>query len=216
VNALRRREHPGHAQGQRPARWCREGLVAVGADLTLIAQSDSLREGDSERGLRDRQTPGPPPLARPAVNVDGLGVEHTSGELNREPLRRYLWKVAAATLLVAVCPVLVVWWLRTSGAIRSAPLGMILALSLSLGASYLGSAFWKTRTTSGDLLFGELMVWGFVRRWRAERRVLSAVQLIGSMNHAQTSVTGPASGEGKGPASGEGHGPASGEGEGGG
>jgi len=91
--------------------------------------------------------------------------------LNAVRLARYLWQVAAATFLVAVCPVLAVWWLRTSGTIDTAPVGMIFAIGLSLGASYVGGAFWETRTSSGDLLFGELMVWGFVRRWLNERRL---------------------------------------------
>jgi hypothetical protein len=109
--------------------------------------------------------------------------------LNPVRLRRYLWQVAAATFLVAVCPILVVWWLRTSGTIGTAPLGMALAIGLSLGASYVGSAFWETRTRSGDLLFGELMVWGFIRRWRNDRRLASALQMLGPMNDAQTRVT---------------------------
>jgi len=102
--------------------------------------------------------------------------------LNPVRLRRYLWQVAAATFLVAVCPILVVWWLRTSGTIGTAPLGMALAIGLSLGASYVGRAFWETRTSSGDLLFGELMVWGFIRRWRNDRRLASALQMLGPMN----------------------------------
>ena len=104
-------------------------------------------------------------------------------------LRRYLWQVAAATFLVAVCPILVVWWLRASGTIGTAPLGMALAIGLSLGASYVGSAFWEKRTSSSDLLFGELMVWGFIRRWRNDRRLASAVQLLGRMNEAQKRLT---------------------------
>jgi hypothetical protein len=109
--------------------------------------------------------------------------------LNPVRLRRYLWQVAAATFLVAVCPILVVWWLRTSGTIGTAPLGMALAIGLSLGASYVGSALWETRTSSSDLLFGELMVWGFIRRWRNERRLASALQLLGPMNEAQKRLT---------------------------
>jgi putative nucleotidyltransferase with HDIG domain len=62
---------------------------------------------------------------------------------------------------------------------------MVLAMVLSLGMSYLGSAFWGTRSGSGDLLFAELMPWGFVRRWRADRRLASAIELLGAMNQAQ-------------------------------
>ncbi len=104
---------------------------------------------------------------------------------SRVPIGRYLCQVVAATTLVAVCPILVVWWLRTSGAVTDAPLGMAIAIALSLGASYVGAAFWETRSSSGDVLFGELMLWGFLRRLRNERRLASAVEVVGSMNQAQ-------------------------------
>jgi hypothetical protein len=168
MNAVSHDQQPGCAQELRPF---------------------SRRGEHVERGCQDQQPPDPAPQPRSAQKAAGSGADHMVAALNPVRLRRYLWQVAAATFLVAVCPILVVWWLRTSGTIGTAPLGMAVAIGLSLGASYVGSAFWETRTSSGDLLFGELMVWGFIRRWRNDRRLASALQMLGPMNEAQKRVT---------------------------
>jgi HD-GYP domain-containing protein (c-di-GMP phosphodiesterase class II) len=131
---------------------------------------------------------------KPAAVLDAAA-ERRAERPGAASLRRHLWKVAVATFLVAVCPMLLVWRLRAAGVIASAPVGMVVAMAVSLTASYLGSAFWETRDGSGDLLFGELMVWGFVRRWRAERRLASALRLLGSMTKAQRRVSGGLSAE---------------------
>ncbi len=101
------------------------------------------------------------------------------------PLRHYLWLVVAATLVVAVCPIAGVWWLRSSGVITSAPLVLAAAVALSLGASRLGTTIWQKHNGSRDLLFGELMVWGFVHRWYSERRLVFARELLGTMSDAE-------------------------------
>lgn len=70
-----------------------------------------------------------------------------------------LAQVAAATLLVAGCPLAIVWWLRTSGTISSAVLCVLLGMGLSLCASQVGRLLWEKRLGSEDLLFSELMIW---------------------------------------------------------
>jgi HD-GYP domain-containing protein (c-di-GMP phosphodiesterase class II) len=100
-------------------------------------------------------------------------------------LSRYLLPVAAATALVVVCPVLIVWWLRATGNVASPVAGVVLGMALSLSASVLGCAYWARRTDSKDVLFSELMIWGFLRRWRSERSLASARELLGPMNQAQ-------------------------------
>jgi HD domain len=102
---------------------------------------------------------------------------------------RYLIPVATATVSVAVCPVLIVWWLRASGAVGSPVLGMLFGMALSLGASWLGCALWERRVGSEDVLFSELLIWGFLRRLRSERRLASARELLGPMSQAQRRVT---------------------------
>jgi hypothetical protein len=91
---------------------------------------------------------------------------------------RYLPHVVAATTAVAVIPAAVVWWLRTLGAITSAWTGVVLAVALSLVASLVGSAYWKRRRGPRDLLFGELLVWGWLRRLRMERQLGRAMTVL--------------------------------------
>jgi len=94
---------------------------------------------------------------------------------------KQLAQVAIATLLVAGCPVGVVWWLRASGAVSSAVLGVLMGMLLSLCASFVGCLVWEKRTGSEDLLFSELMVWGFLHRWHTQRRLASALDMLGPL-----------------------------------
>jgi putative nucleotidyltransferase with HDIG domain len=88
-------------------------------------------------------------------------------------------QVALATTAVVVLPVVVVWLLIGEGLISSPWLCVGLALALSLAASIAGSAYWKRRDGHGDLLFSELLVWGWLYRLRTERRLTAAVELLG-------------------------------------
>ncbi len=71
------------------------------------------------------------------------------------------------------------WWLRASDAVTSSWVAAGVGAAASFGASYVGGAFWKTRVHSEDILFGELMLWGWVQRWRIERRLAAASDLLG-------------------------------------
>jgi putative nucleotidyltransferase with HDIG domain len=61
---------------------------------------------------------------------------------------------------------------------RSAGISVALGAALSVGASWGGSAFWRSRAGSGDILFGELMLWGWLRRAWIERQLGSALRLL--------------------------------------
>src|SRR3989337_432026 len=76
-----------------------------------------------------------------------------------------------------VLPVFAVWMVRASGAVTDLVPLMLLGTAFSLILGWVGRWFWERR--SSDLLFGELMIWGFVRRWRNERRLASATALLG-------------------------------------
>jgi HD domain len=102
------------------------------------------------------------------------------------PSGKQLAQVAVATLLVAVCPVAIVWWLRASGTVSSAVFGVIIGMTLSLGVSYVGCLVWEKRPGSEDLLFSELMIWGYLHRWRTRRRLASALAMVGPMGEAQS------------------------------
>jgi hypothetical protein len=92
--------------------------------------------------------------------------------------KRYLPHVALATTTVVVMPVLAVWWLRSRGAIASPWVGVVLAMALSLAASGVGRAYRKRRRGPRDLLFGELLLWGWLRRVRMERQLAKSMGLL--------------------------------------
>jgi HD domain len=94
-------------------------------------------------------------------------------------------QVAVATLLVAGAPIAIVWWLRASGTVSSAVLCVLLGMGLSLCASQLGCVLWKKWPGSEDLLFSELMIWGYLHRLRAQRRLASALDMLGPMSEEQ-------------------------------
>ncbi len=94
-------------------------------------------------------------------------------------LTKQVCEVAAATLLVAGGPVALVWWLRVSGRLTSPVLGLLIGMSASLFLSLLGRLMWERQPGSEDLLFSELMVWGYVHRLRSQRRLASAHAIVG-------------------------------------
>ena len=98
---------------------------------------------------------------------------------------RFLPQVAAATLAVVGGPVFAISMLRTSGVVTSTILLVAVGVVLSIGVSYAGATFWMTRQASGDLLFGDLMLWGWLKRWRVEKRLTSAVKLLGLKGHSR-------------------------------
>jgi hypothetical protein len=104
-------------------------------------------------------------------------------------------QVLAATMLVAVLPVVVVWWLRNSGTLTSAIPGMAIGVGLSLGVAQIGRLYWQTRPGSQHLPFSELMAWGYLHRLHSERRLASARALLGPMSGAQRHVEGGLSAE---------------------
>ena len=55
---------------------------------------------------------------------------------------------------------------------------VLLAMLLSVAAATVGSALWARRPNSRDLVFGDLMLWGLLRRVRAERRLAEAQGLL--------------------------------------
>lgn len=92
---------------------------------------------------------------------------------------RQLPRVVVATSLVVGCPIVAVLALRATGAVSSTIALSLIAILLSLAASFAGDALWKRRAASGDLVFGDLMVWGWLSRWRSERLLSRTASLVG-------------------------------------
>jgi HD domain len=82
------------------------------------------------------------------------------------------------TIVVAVLPVATVWALWALGVITSLWVAAPLVVALALLASLAGGAYWKRRPAAGDVLFSDLLLWGWLRRAWAERRLADTVELL--------------------------------------
>ncbi|HWB68907.1 MAG TPA: HD domain-containing phosphohydrolase, partial [Solirubrobacterales bacterium] len=96
---------------------------------------------------------------------------------------RRLPQVLAMTLVVIGVPVLLVTLLvelfGTPDDVVSILVLTGVATGLSLCVSYLGAAFWTHRSRAGDVLFADLTLWGWLRRYRGERRLATATLRLG-------------------------------------
>src|ERR1700733_13374737 len=86
-------------------------------------------------------------------------------------MSRYLPQALGATGLVIAWPVVAVWALRAWQVLASTPMAIAIGVVISLATSFAGSAYWANRESSRDVLFSELMIWGWLRRWRAEHKL---------------------------------------------
>ena len=92
---------------------------------------------------------------------------------------RYLPHVVLATLAVVALPLGAVSAIELDGGLPFTLLSMLMAGGLSVCLSSLGAACWKRHPGSRDIVFGDLMLWAFIRRLRAERRLSHAAALLG-------------------------------------
>ncbi|MDQ6778594.1 MAG: HD-GYP domain-containing protein, partial [Actinomycetota bacterium] len=100
-------------------------------------------------------------------------------EHNASRLIGLLPVAVGVTLLVAGAPMLMAWAVRVTGLVSSPLLATGLGVVLSLAGSWLGGVWWERRRGSRDVLFGDLLLWGWVRRYTIERRLASAIDLLG-------------------------------------
>ena len=92
---------------------------------------------------------------------------------------RWLPHALIATAFVVVLPALAVWAIVPRGEAALLALSVPLGMLLSLLAASVGGAIWKRVPGSRDLVFADLMLWGWLRRLRAERRLACAETLLG-------------------------------------
>jgi HD-GYP domain-containing protein (c-di-GMP phosphodiesterase class II) len=105
-------------------------------------------------------------------------------------VRRYWWQAIIATSLVVVAPPMLVMLLEGMGFIDSALLGVVGTVVGSMVASTLGATLWMQFARSNDVVFSDLLPWGFVRRMIMEKRILNSAKL---MKKTDLSATGAAS-----------------------
>lgn len=101
------------------------------------------------------------------------------GAHSNRHLITYLPLVAVTTLLVAILPVALVWWLRAAEIINSFWVGAAVSVTVVFVIWHAGGALWKTRSGSHDILFSELLLWGWMQRWRNDRRLDAAADVLG-------------------------------------
>ena len=103
---------------------------------------------------------------------------------SRGHMLRYLPHALLATGAIAGIPVALGWILAASGTVTS-PLALIaITVAVSLLSFQAGAALWKRHPGGADLLFGEVMIWGWLRLLWSERRLARAVRRIGPADDA--------------------------------
>jgi putative nucleotidyltransferase with HDIG domain len=90
----------------------------------------------------------------------------------------FLAHALVATFAVIVLPALAVSLMDTSGRPLLVLSSVLLAMVLSVATASVGSAIWSRRPHPSDVVFNDLMLWGWVRRVRAERRLAQAQGLL--------------------------------------
>ena len=89
-------------------------------------------------------------------------------------LGRYLPLSVAVTVAVTVLPLLAVTRLGPTRTPMAVALHVVVAAVLSILVARLLAALWQRHERSSDLVFGDLLIWGWVRRELAERRLEAA------------------------------------------
>jgi putative nucleotidyltransferase with HDIG domain len=93
--------------------------------------------------------------------------------------RRYLPHAFVATLSVILLPAAVVTALEIRGHVESSLIALVLGAALSVLVAAVGARLWARRPGSRDVVFSDLMLWGFIRRLRTERRLAEARGVLG-------------------------------------
>jgi HD-GYP domain-containing protein (c-di-GMP phosphodiesterase class II) len=94
-----------------------------------------------------------------------------------------------ATLAVIVGPVAVVTALVPDRGILWAPLAVLAAVAGSLAIASAGSWIWMRWARSREMLFAELMLWGWIRRFWVERRLARTRDLFESARASGSPVS---------------------------
>jgi HD domain len=104
-------------------------------------------------------------------------------------LWRYLPVAVLTTGLVIVLPATLVAAIMPRGGVLLMAASAASAVALSTGIASAGAALWKRRPGSRDIVFADLMLWGWLRRCWTERRLSQARSLYDSARKAGPTVS---------------------------
>jgi HD-GYP domain-containing protein (c-di-GMP phosphodiesterase class II) len=97
-------------------------------------------------------------------------------------MRRHLLPHAvAATVAVVVLPALVVLPLAPLDGVLDVFASAVLAIGLSVAAGSAGALLWERAPESKDTVFGDLMLWRWLRRELGERRVATSAERVADL-----------------------------------
>src|SRR6202035_1638920 len=105
------------------------------------------------------------------------------------PMRRYLPLALLVTTLVTVLPALLVAAAAPRGGPLLSAVSGAAAVALSIALATAAAALWKRRAQSRDVLFADLLLWGWVRRSWTEARLSRAHELYESASAAGPRVS---------------------------
>ncbi|MBW3590151.1 MAG: hypothetical protein KY429_12135, partial [Actinobacteria bacterium] len=83
----------------------------------------------------------------------------------------HIWLAVAATLIVTVLPLVAVYTFQEASGVVSPWISGLLGATFSIGLALIGAALWR-KFGSNDLVFSDLLIWGYLRRVWIERRLL--------------------------------------------
>ncbi len=94
--------------------------------------------------------------------------------------RSWHWFPAAllVTAGIVAAPIAAVWELRRTGVVTSSWTGLVIAVALSLTVSAVLRRWWSRSSHRTDLLFSELLLWGWLSHLRSERQLADAARVL--------------------------------------
>lgn len=139
-------------------------------------------------GTATAPRPRPADLDRPEPLPARAPQERTPTPEPAPSMWRYLPLAIATTSLVIAGPALAARAIAPGDGALSTVASAALAVAGSLTLAVAGAALWKRERRSRDVVFAELMLWGWARRWWTERRLSRAQELFDLARRAGPTV----------------------------